>query len=169
MPKTTTIPDRWLQGAMAGGAKRVVMLGYDCQHTGGRAHWHPDHGGHLGNAKTIDRWWSAYAALRERMTREGMSMGGKTGTATITETTQSGKGVILPLAGYRKFGNANIVAGDETLLLSGLNSAGAALTTPHVDDSLTDAGGNVFALVAVDPLHPAGLDILYDCVIRRAA
>ena len=92
-----------------------------------------------------------------------------TGTATITETTQTGKGVILPLAGYRKFGNANIVAGDETLLLSGLNSAGAALTTPHVDDSLTDAGGNVFALVAVDPLHPAGLDILYDCVIRRAA
>lgn len=91
-----------------------------------------------------------------------------TGTAAITTTTQTGKGVILPLAGYRK-AQGNIVAGDETLLLSGLNTAGAALTAPHVDDSVTDAGGNVFHLVMVDPLHPAGLDIIFDCVIRRAA
>lgn len=91
-----------------------------------------------------------------------------TGTAAITETTQTGKGVILPLAPYRKFAG-NVVAGDETLLLSGLNSAGAALTLPHVDDSVTDAGGNVFSMVSVDPLHPAGLDIVIDCVIRRAA
>lgn len=91
-----------------------------------------------------------------------------TGTAAITTSTQTGKGVILPLAGYRK-AQGNIVAGDETLLLSGLNSAGAALTAPHVDDEVTDAGGNVFSLVAIDPLHPAGLDILYDCVVRRAA
>lgn len=92
-----------------------------------------------------------------------------TGAAAITTSTQSGKGVILPLAGYRKVGMGNIVAGDETLLLSGLNTAGAAITAPKVDDELTDAGGKVYALVAIDPLHPDGTDILYDCVIRGMA
>lgn len=27
------------------GARRMVLLGYDMQHTGGRHHWHPDHTG----------------------------------------------------------------------------------------------------------------------------
>lgn len=31
------------------GARRIVLLGYDMQHTGGRHHWHPDHPRHLGN------------------------------------------------------------------------------------------------------------------------
>lgn len=31
------------------GAKRIVLLGYDMQHTGGRHHWHADHPRHLGN------------------------------------------------------------------------------------------------------------------------
>jgi len=31
------------------GARRVVLLGYDMQHTGGRHHWHADHPRHLGN------------------------------------------------------------------------------------------------------------------------
>jgi hypothetical protein len=42
--------------AIVAGARRVVMLGYDCQKTGGRTHWHSDHPRPLGNARSLDRW-----------------------------------------------------------------------------------------------------------------
>ncbi|MBP9033920.1 MAG: hypothetical protein KBG29_08490 [Pseudomonadales bacterium] len=58
--------------AIHGGAARVLLLGYDCQHTGGRAHWHGDHGGLLGNARAIDRWMASYDALRARMDKAGV-------------------------------------------------------------------------------------------------
>lgn len=90
-----------------------------------------------------------------------------TGQAAITTTTQAGKGVILPLSAFAK-AQGNIVEGDQQLLLSGLNASGAALTAPKVDDTVTDAGGTVWSLVAIEPLAPAGLSIIYDCVIRRA-
>lgn len=92
-----------------------------------------------------------------------------TGSASITTTTQTGKGVILPLGGYRKVNGTTIVAGDETLLLSGLNSDGVALTEPVVNDTVTDANGKAYTLTVVDPLKPAGLSIMFDCVIRGNA
>lgn len=49
--------------AICGGARKVVMLGYDCQRTSGRAHWHGDHPKELSNAKTIDRWPEAFKAV----------------------------------------------------------------------------------------------------------
>lgn len=58
--------------AIYGGARKVVLLGYDCQHTGGRTHWHGDHGKGLGNARSIDRWMASYDALRERMDKAGI-------------------------------------------------------------------------------------------------
>lgn len=91
-----------------------------------------------------------------------------TGTSAITTTTQTGKGVILPLSGFRKVDGSSVVAGDETLLLSALASTGAALTAPDVGDYVTGADGSAYVIVAVDPLRPAGLDIVYDCVVRRA-
>lgn len=42
--------------AICGGAKRVLMLGYDCQKTGGKVHWHGDHPAPLGNARSIANW-----------------------------------------------------------------------------------------------------------------
>lgn len=42
--------------AVVGGAKRVLLLGYDCQKTGGRAHWHSDHPKPLGNARSMPHW-----------------------------------------------------------------------------------------------------------------
>jgi hypothetical protein len=42
--------------AFASGAKRVVLLGYDCQKTGGMTHWHGDHPKTLGNAVSMPRW-----------------------------------------------------------------------------------------------------------------
>ena len=35
------------------GAARIYLLGYDCQRTGGKAHWHGDHPKGLGNAGSM--------------------------------------------------------------------------------------------------------------------
>jgi hypothetical protein len=42
--------------AVLAGARRVVLLGVDCQRTGGLTHWHGDHPPELSNARSIDRW-----------------------------------------------------------------------------------------------------------------
>ena len=49
--------------AMAGGAARVVLLGYDCQWTGGKAHWHGDHPRGLGNAPRPHEWVQRFSDL----------------------------------------------------------------------------------------------------------
>lgn len=92
-----------------------------------------------------------------------------TGSATVTETTQSGHGVFLPLSPFRKSQDSLIAEGDQQLLLSALNASGSALTAPHVDDTVTDANSVVWSIIAVDPLSPDGTDALYDCIARRAA
>ena len=92
-----------------------------------------------------------------------------TGTSAIATTTQTGKGVILPFAqGIRKQSGSNVTAADRLCLLSGLTSAGAALTEPKVDDTLTDAGGAVYTITEVSPLEPAGLAIIYELTVRAA-
>lgn len=37
-------------------AQRILLLGFDCQKTGGRTHWHGDHPKTLGNARSISNW-----------------------------------------------------------------------------------------------------------------
>jgi len=92
-----------------------------------------------------------------------------TGSSTIVETVQTGKGVILDFAtGLRKMAGSNIAAADRQCLLSALNSAGAALTRPAVDDTLTDAAGNAFTITEVSELSPAGTDILYTLTVKAA-
>lgn len=49
------------------GAKRIVLLGYDCQHTGGRKHWHADHPGKLGNADGVADWPAQFAVVLPRL------------------------------------------------------------------------------------------------------
>lgn len=51
------------------GARRVILLGYDCQHTGGRAHWHGDHpaGGGSGNAGSVTSWPAQFRALARHL------------------------------------------------------------------------------------------------------
>jgi hypothetical protein len=52
------------------GASRIVMLGYDCQHTGGKTHWHGNHPAGLGNAGSINgikgrpSWADQFKALK---------------------------------------------------------------------------------------------------------
>lgn len=56
--------------AIVCGAARVVMLGFDCQWTGGKSHHHGDHPAQLSNCGSINRWprdferLASYAAKR---------------------------------------------------------------------------------------------------------
>jgi hypothetical protein len=52
--------------AIEGGAKKVILLGYDCQKTNGQAHWHGDHPKQLGNANRIDAWVHKFAEFSEK-------------------------------------------------------------------------------------------------------
>ena len=49
------------------GAQRIVMLGFDCQHTGGKTHWHGSHPKGLGDAGSVDKWGKAFADLARDM------------------------------------------------------------------------------------------------------
>lgn len=92
-----------------------------------------------------------------------------TGSASITETTQTATAVVLPLAGFSKRGDSNAVQGDAQLLLAALTASGATLTAPVVDDTVTLADGTVAVITAVSPLAPAGTALMYDCRLRMGA
>jgi len=49
--------------AAKAGAKRIILLGYDCQHTNGKAHWHGNHPKMLGNAENIPKWLQGFERL----------------------------------------------------------------------------------------------------------
>lgn len=48
------------------GARRVILLGYDCKFQGGRRHWHADHrkGEGSGNAGSVGKWPDHFRRLR---------------------------------------------------------------------------------------------------------
>jgi len=52
--------------AVTFGANRVILLGYDCQRTNGKAHWHGDHPASLGNAGSVDKWPKQFADIANR-------------------------------------------------------------------------------------------------------
>ena len=51
--------------AYFGNAKKIILLGYDCQKTEGKTHWHGDHIKGLGNAKRIENWADKFKLLAE--------------------------------------------------------------------------------------------------------
>lgn len=46
--------------AVLTGPARIVLLGYDCQKTGGKSHWHGDHPSTLSNALSMSHWPRAF-------------------------------------------------------------------------------------------------------------
>jgi hypothetical protein len=56
------------------GARRVIMLGYDCQYTGGQKHWHGDHPPTLGNAKSCHKWADSFRNLAGNMAKRGVEV-----------------------------------------------------------------------------------------------
>lgn len=53
--------------AVRRGAARVILLGYDCQATAGRRHWHADHRRPLGNAGSLPKWPDQFRAMRPHL------------------------------------------------------------------------------------------------------
>jgi hypothetical protein len=51
--------------AIHGGAEKVILIGYDCQKTNGKVHWHGDHVKGLGNATRIDKWHLKFEKLAD--------------------------------------------------------------------------------------------------------
>lgn len=49
--------------AVAGGAKRIVLLGFDCQIPAGKTHWHGNHPLGLSNCFSIKRWPHQFAQI----------------------------------------------------------------------------------------------------------
>lgn len=52
--------------AAALGARRIVLVGYDCKHAAdGRRHWHGDHakGAGAGNAGSVSKWPAQFRDL----------------------------------------------------------------------------------------------------------
>lgn len=49
--------------AINAGAHRVLLLGYDCQHTGGKTHWHGSHPRGLGDASSTKKWLIRFGEL----------------------------------------------------------------------------------------------------------
>lgn len=45
------------------GAAKVILLGFDCQHTDGKAHHHGDHPRKLGNAGSVTKWLPQFEKL----------------------------------------------------------------------------------------------------------
>lgn len=91
-----------------------------------------------------------------------------TGSSSTSTSTQTGKGVILPLsAGVKYLGGTNIPKGAKQCLLAGLGTDGVALALPHAGDKLT-ASGVDYTVSEVSPLEPAGMPIIFDLTIVGA-
>ena len=83
-----------------------------------------------------------------------------------TVSTQYGTGAVVEWDSNQIDGTL-ILTGDKRLLLSALNTSGAALTAPVLGDTVTDAAGRVYTLTApLETLSPAGTVVLYTCNLR---
>lgn len=51
--------------AEQGGASRVILLGFDCQHTHGKSHWFGNHPAGLGNAGLTHQWLDKFKQLAD--------------------------------------------------------------------------------------------------------
>lgn len=89
-----------------------------------------------------------------------------TGGVTTIAYSATAKAVVIPLSPFKIRSDSGIAQGDEGLLLAGLDTSGATVSQPPLGSTITLANGDKYTLIACEPLHPDGLDILYDCAIR---
>lgn len=54
------------------GATKVILLGFDCQHTDGKRHHHPDHPEGFGNADKPERWIVEHERIAEGAKKLGV-------------------------------------------------------------------------------------------------
>lgn len=60
--------------AIASGASKIVLLGYDCQASGGQVHWHADHPKGLTNAASMKRWPMQFKAAAQEAHKRGIKV-----------------------------------------------------------------------------------------------
>jgi hypothetical protein len=59
--------------ALAGGALRIVLLGFDCQNgPNGEKHWHGDHAKGLSNCLSMPRWGQLFKRVAEDARTQGV-------------------------------------------------------------------------------------------------
>lgn len=56
------------------GAKRIVLLGFDCKPVGGKAHWFGQHPEGLTQVQPYDLWLEHYPQLAYDLKREGVQV-----------------------------------------------------------------------------------------------
>ena len=56
------------------GAKRIILVGYDMQHTDGKTHWHGDHPKSLNNAAGVEKWPKHFTQLAKDLDRVGVEV-----------------------------------------------------------------------------------------------
>jgi hypothetical protein len=54
------------------GARRIILLGYDMQRTGGRSHWHGDHPKGLRNTSPFASWIARFKVLAKDLREAGV-------------------------------------------------------------------------------------------------
>lgn len=72
--------------------KRIVLVGYDMQHTGGRRHWHEDYTDQIvdgrkvsfGNAGAASTWAKNFDALASDLSDEGIDVANCSGETALT-------------------------------------------------------------------------------------
>lgn len=88
---------------------------------------------------------------------------GKKGAATVT--TQTVMGLEDSYSAFSIDGTL-VKAGDKKLYLSPLDTAGAAITPPVPEDTVTLADGSLWTVKKVDPTSPAGQPVLFTLQLR---
>lgn len=56
------------------GARRIVLLGYDFQNTGGRKHWHPDHPDGMNKNNNFTAWGRKFVPLVADLNQHGVTI-----------------------------------------------------------------------------------------------
>lgn len=67
------------------GARRMILLGYDLQRTGGKAHWFGDHPKGLNNLGNLNNWAKHHDALAADLAREGVEVINCTRETALTQ------------------------------------------------------------------------------------
>lgn len=54
------------------GAHRIILLGYDMQHTGGKRHWHDNYPAGMDNATPVAMWRTRFGPLARDLKQDGV-------------------------------------------------------------------------------------------------
>jgi hypothetical protein len=84
-----------------------------------------------------------------------------TSAATVTETTQTAKGV-TDVYNLKEVDGNLVQTGDIKVILSALG-----ITAPTVNDKVTLLDGTIWVVKGVDPVSPGGVPIIYTCQLRK--